>query len=168
MTPEMTVQGAMWFPHHFLGDTPCLGRDGVIFEQWHGDCAGAALKMIFNHFDVSMEYRLLWQRLQDAPEGATMLSLKEVAEAEGLICEGWRLAPPDLLEIPLPAVLLLNRSHFAVVTHADPAKGIEILDPVRGRLLVSTRRLVSVWNGETLLFHKQGTTPEKQKRWFAR
>jgi ATP-binding cassette subfamily B protein RaxB len=168
MTAEMTETGALWFPHHFLGDTPCLGREGVFFQQSHGDCGGAALKMILEHFDIPIEYGPLWQRLQDRPEGTTMLGIKQLAESAGLLCEGWRLSPQDLRHIPLPAVLLLQRRHFVVVASVDADKGILILDPVRGRLLVSVRKLVSVWNGETLLFCKRGTASKKGSCWFAR
>ncbi len=168
MTVEMTARGALWFPHHFLGDTPCLGRDGVFFQQSYDDCGGAALKMILEHFDIPVEYGLLWQRLHDSPEGATMLSIKQLAEFEGLLCEGWRLSPQDLLAIPLPAVLLLQRRHFVVVASVNAAKGIVILDPVRGRLRVSVRKLVSLWNGETLLFCERGATSGKQSCWFVR
>ncbi len=167
MIGEATSTGALWFPHHFLGDTLCLGRDGVFFQQSHGDCGGAALKMILEHFDIPVEYSLLWQRLQDGPQGATMLSIKKAAESEGLRCEGWRLSPRDLLHVPLPAILLLHRSHFVVADNVDPVKGIVILDPVRGRLLVSVRKLASLWKGETLLFSNRGAGSKKQRCWFA-
>ena len=166
MTAQTIAAGALWFPHHFLGDTPSLGRDGVFFQQSHGDCGGAALKMILEHFDIHTEYSLLWQRVHDSPEGATMLSIKKVAESEGLSCEGWRLCPQDLFQIPLPAILLLQRSHFAVAARADTAKSIVILDPVRGRLRISVRKLVLLWNGETLLFCRRGTASKKLACWF--
>ncbi|MGA2262090.1 MAG: cysteine peptidase family C39 domain-containing protein [Acidobacteriota bacterium] len=168
MTAAMTTTCALWFPHHFLSDTQFLGRDGVFFQQSHSDCGGAALKMIFDHFCIPMDYGLLLQRLGTGPEGTTMLSIRQVAVAEGLRCEGWRLAPRDLPAIPLPAILLLRRSHFVVLESVNAAGEILILDPVRGKLRISVQKLLSVWKGETLLFSKPGTDADQYRRWFAR
>jgi predicted double-glycine peptidase len=168
MTAAMTVACALWFPHHFLSDTQFLGRDGVFFQQSHSDCGGAALKMIFSHFCIPMDYGLLLQHLGTGPEGTTMLSIRQVAVAAGLRCEGWRLSPRDLPIIPLPAILLLRRSHFVVVERVNAAEGILILDPVRGKLRISVQKLLSVWKGETLLFSKPGMDADPYRRWFAR
>lgn len=168
MVSLTTATDALWFPHHFLGDTQSLGCEGVFFQQSHGDCGGAALKMMLEHFDIRIDYGLLWQRLNDSPEGTTMLSIKKAAEREGLLCEGWRLSPQDLLHIPLPAILLVQRSHFVVVAGADAPKGVVILDPVRGRLRLPARKLIACWNGETLLFSRRGTASHKPGCWFAR
>jgi ABC-type bacteriocin/lantibiotic exporter with double-glycine peptidase domain len=159
---------AVWFPHHFLGDSQCLGREGVFFQQSHDDCGGAALKMILAHFGMSVEYGPLMQRLHAGPDGTTMLSLKQLAESEGLRCEGWRLTPQDLAQIPLPAVLLLCRHHFVVISSASSHGGIQILDPVRGRLRISVRKLLSIWKGETLLFCRPDAGAGNICRWFAR
>jgi ABC-type bacteriocin/lantibiotic exporter with double-glycine peptidase domain len=166
MTVTISAGCALWFPHHFLGDSQYLGREGVFFQQSHSDCGGAALKMVFDRCDIPMEYARLLNRLRIGPQGTTMLNLKQLAESEGLLCEGWRLAPHDLRSIPLPAVLLLRRSHFVVVERIDGEDGIFLLDPVRGRLRVSMRKLVSIWQGETLVFGRNGTAAKEYRRWF--
>jgi ABC-type bacteriocin/lantibiotic exporter with double-glycine peptidase domain len=164
----MTMASILWYPHHFLDGTQYLGREGVFFQQSHSDCGGAALKMIFDYFGIPIEYGKLLQRLRTGPDGTTMLSIKQLAEAEGLLCEGWRLAARDLPGIPLPAVLLLRRNHFVVVASMRPGEGILILDPVRGRIRISVAKLVSVWKGETLLFCKPGADANRYMRWFLR
>jgi ABC-type bacteriocin/lantibiotic exporter with double-glycine peptidase domain len=152
MTALSTAACTLWFPHHFLGDSQYLNSEGVFFQQTHSDCGSAALKMVFDRLGIPMEYGRLLQRLQPGPEGTTMLRIKEAAESEGLRCMGWRLSFRDLTEIPLPAVLLLRRRHFVVLEGAEAKTGIYILDPVRGRLRLSARKLRSIWEGETLLF----------------
>lgn len=166
MTAVSVAACALWFPHHFLGDSEYLDSEGVFFQQSHNDCSGAALKMIFDRFAVPMDYDRLMRKLQPGPEGATMLRIKETAESAGLRCSGWRLSLRDLTEIPLPAILLLRRRHFVVLEAADAAAGIRILDPVRGRLKLSARKLRSVWEGETLLFSPQKANG--RARWFPR
>jgi ABC-type bacteriocin/lantibiotic exporter with double-glycine peptidase domain len=156
----------LWYPHHFLEGTRFLGRRGVFFQQEHHDCGCAALMMILSHFDLTIDYGWLRQLLCCGPEGTTLLSLKRSAEAAGLKCDGWRLTPPDLMSIPLPAVLLLCRKHFAVMQSFESPDSITILDPVRGRLRIGIRRLASLWNGETLLFCKS-RHESAASSWFA-
>jgi ABC-type bacteriocin/lantibiotic exporter with double-glycine peptidase domain len=164
MNNEIPANCTLWFPHHFFGDTRSLGRQGVFFQQSHGDCGGASLKMIFERFDVAIDYGLLWRRLQNGSTGTTMLDIKQLAESTGLVCDGWRISTSDLFRIPLPAILLVHRKHFVVLAGIDAARGALILDPVRGRLRVSMRRLMSVWHGETLIFHKPVTGSPQNSR----
>jgi ABC-type bacteriocin/lantibiotic exporter with double-glycine peptidase domain len=160
MDKEISASCALWFPHHFLGDIRSQGRHGVFFQQSNNDCGAAALKMIFEHFEIAMDYRLLLHRLQNGSADTTMLDIKTLAESAGLICDGWRLSARDLFRIPIPAVLLVHRKHFVVLAGIHGDRGALILDPVRGRLRISMRRLVSVWQGETLIFRQ----PSKQRR----
>lgn len=131
----------------------------------NSDCGGAALKMILDHYGIQTDYRQLLQRLQTGARGTAMLNMREAAKAEGLICEGWRLAARDLPAIPLPAVLLMRRDHFVVLDGLEPGH-VSILDPARGRLRLTLRALLSSWHGETLLFYKPGAVPDRLGRWF--
>jgi ABC-type bacteriocin/lantibiotic exporter with double-glycine peptidase domain len=150
----------------FTGSGRYLGRDGVFFQQYATDCGAAALTMIFQHFGIDMDYGRLQSRLRIGPGGADMLSIQKSAREEGLLCEGWRLVPADLPEIPLPAILLLRR-HFVVLAELRPETGALILDPSRGRLRMSLTELTSKWKGESLLFCKPGAAASRQGRWFA-
>jgi ABC-type bacteriocin/lantibiotic exporter with double-glycine peptidase domain len=66
----------------------------------------------------------------------------------------------------MPAVLLLRRDHFVVVEKVDP-RDVLILDPARGKLRLSWRKLLSSWHGETLLFYKPGEVSGRLGCWFA-
>ena len=167
MITEIPANGALCFPHHFLGDIPSLGRRGVFFQQSHSDCGGAALKMVLAHHRITMDYGVLWRRLQNGPSGTTMLDIKRLAESAGLHCAGWRLSPADLFAIPLPAILLLHRRHFAVVAATQSSRNILLLDPVRGRLDFPIRRLGLSWRGETLLFAVPAKGAADDAQWFA-
>jgi len=124
--------------------------------------------MIFDRFEIAMEYRLLLQRLHTGADGTAMSNMKALAESAGLLCEGWRLAPRDLSVIPLPAVLLLRPHHFVVVEAVNSHQSVVILDPLRGRLRLPVRRLLANWNGESLLFLKPENRAGPHGRWFAR
>jgi ABC-type bacteriocin/lantibiotic exporter with double-glycine peptidase domain len=148
------------------GGIEYLGGEGVFFQRDGNDCGAAALKMIFDRFGIPVDYGKLLTRLNPGPEGAAMLRLKQLAEAEGLLCRGWRLAPRDLAGIPLPAILFLRRNHFVVMESQNSEKGVLILDPRRGRLRISVRKLLALWPGETLLFCKPGEESGRHGRWF--
>jgi ABC-type bacteriocin/lantibiotic exporter with double-glycine peptidase domain len=163
-----TATCAVWRSYPVIVGVKYLGRDGIFLQRNATDCGGAALKMIFDRFEIAMEYPLLLQRLHTGAEGTAMSSMKALAESVGLLCEGWRLAPRDLYVIPLPAVLLLRPHHFVVVEAVNSPQSVVILDPLRGRLRMDVRRLVLVWKGESLLFSKPGDSAGLHGRWFAR
>ena len=167
MAALATATCAVWRSSPMAGGVEYLGRDGIFFQHTATDCGGAALKMIFDRFEIAMEYRLMLRRLHTGTEGTAMASMKELAESAGLLCEGWRLAPHDLSVIPLPAILLLRPHHFVVVETVSSPHSVLILDPLRGRLRMEVRRLLSVWKGESLLFSKPGDSAGLHGRWFA-
>jgi hypothetical protein len=136
--------------------------DGVILQRTAFDCGDAALAMVFRHFHVAAGYDDVARLLRTTPAGASMLALRELARAHGLRSEGWRLAAPDLDRIPLPAILLLYGRHYGVL-HERLARGeFVLLDPARGRLVLTADRLLDIWTGEALLFG----TPEATGPWL--
>ena len=126
--------------------------------------AAAALAMVFRHFGVPAGYDEVSRALGTSETGATMLALRELARARGLRSEGWRLGPGDLASIPLPAILLLGRRHYAVLQERSGTGDLVLLDPGRGRLVVTAPALYAIWTGEALLFG----TPEGGGPWLGR
>jgi ABC-type bacteriocin/lantibiotic exporter with double-glycine peptidase domain len=143
-----------------------LGGEGVVWQRSDTDCGAAALKMVFNHFNIASDYQQLALGLGLASGGTTMLRLKNAAEARGLLCRGWRLAVQDLPDIPLPAIILLRRNHFVVLDSYSHDGSLFIRDPSRGRLQLTARKLESIWGGEILLFIQPGREPPRSERWF--
>ncbi len=144
-----------------------LGSEGVTFQQGPSDCGAASLWMIFRHHGLPVSYTSLLSELQPAPTGLRMLDLKAAAERHGLACAGWQLDSSELAAIPLPALLFLRRGHFVVLESRTPAGDLILLDPARGRLKVTERRLISTWGGETLLFTQPSEAAGRGNRWFA-
>jgi ABC-type bacteriocin/lantibiotic exporter with double-glycine peptidase domain len=112
--------------------------------------------MILRRFGVEASYEDVHRELGTPPSGASMLSLRELARRRGLACEGWRLTPAEIDTMPLPALVLLRRSHYAVVEDRAASGAIVLVDPSFGRLTLSRRKFVSLWTGETLLFAQPG------------
>jgi len=161
----LAAAGASWLCLDIARGTEYLGAEGVFFQRGSSDCGGAVLKMIFDRNGIKADYAEILRRLQTSTLGTAMLNMLDLARKEGLHCEGWRLAARDLPSIPLPAVLLLRRNHFVVLDSMD-RNHVLLLDPARGRLRVSWRKLLSSWHGETLLFYKPGEVPDRLGCWF--
>jgi ABC-type bacteriocin/lantibiotic exporter with double-glycine peptidase domain len=146
---------AIWsivITHRSLKEISYLGGDGVCRQRSSSDCGAAALWMLFDHFGISVNYEDLIGQLGVMPRGTTMLSLKQLAETRGLLCEGWRLAPDDLRHIPFPAILLVQGNHYVVLDSFTPRGDFVVRDPARGKLQISRQGLESIWGGEILLF----------------
>jgi ABC-type bacteriocin/lantibiotic exporter with double-glycine peptidase domain len=144
--------GLCWAGARFLGGVTYQGSEGVFFQRDASDCGAAALKMIFENHGIRVGYDNLLAELATSPSGTSMLRLKQLSEASGLRCEGWRLTLSDLRRAPLPAILFVGGKHFIVLDSFTVSGEALIRDPSRGRLRVSPRRLATMWQGETLLF----------------
>lgn len=141
-----------WWGHSFLQGVTYLGRDDVFMQKNAHDCGAAALEMVFSHHRITVAYEELLSELHASANGASMLSLQQAAQRNGLPCEGWRLSFAELRRAPLPAILFIRRNHFAVLDSFTAAGEPVIRDPACGKLRYSPRRLQSIWRGETLLF----------------
>lgn len=148
----MVAASLCWFGYSLFHGVTYLGSDGVYLQKSSWDCGDAALKMIFDHYGIPVVYDDLLSQLDASAAGTSMLSLKKLSEAKGLHCEGWRLTFEDLRHAPLPAILILRGSHYVVLDSLTPSGEVLLRDPARGKLLLSPRKLKSIWKGEALLF----------------
>lgn len=137
----------------FLKGAKYLGEDGVIIQREANDCGPASLKMIFDYFKVPVDLEEISKKVV-GERGSNMLSLKEMAELEGLKTEGWRFSFEDLKNIKLPAIAFINGNHYVVISEIAEDI-ITILDPSIGKLRYSSQRFRSKWKGETLIFRKK-------------
>ncbi len=129
------------------------GEEGIILQSHNNDCGPAALKMIFNYFQIPVSLEEI-SEIVLTEKGSTMLSLKEMAELKGLKAEGWRYAFKDLEKIKLPAIAFINNNHFVVISEVTEGEKITVLDPAIGKLEYPSWRFQKLWRGETLIFTK--------------
>jgi len=137
-----------------------LGEEGVTFQKHSNDCGPAALKMVFDYFEIPATLDETSEKLLDK-KGTSMLSIKEMAELKGLKAEGWRYAFKDLKRIKLPAIVFVNGDHYVVLSRITDDGKIIILDPAIGKLKYSSRRFRKIWKGETLILKKKKTINNK-------
>lgn len=128
-----------------------LGSAGMVFQNRSNSCGVAALLMVLDHYGVKLSQREIEQRAKLQIGGASLLALKELAKSVGLEAEGWRLSFEDLTRIHLPAILFIENHHFIVVDSVDGSGVLFVRDPAVGRLRIPRRRVIDIWNGETLV-----------------
>jgi len=127
-----------------------LGEDGVVLQKHGNDCGPAALKMIFDYFEIPVALEEISGKVL-GKKGSSMLSLKQMAELKGLKAEGWRFAFKDLKKMKLPAIVFASGDHFVVISKITEDGKITILDPAIGKLKYSSRGFQRIWKGETLI-----------------
>lgn len=133
-----------------------LGRDGVTLQTKQNNCGPAALKMIFDRYNISVTIDEIDQNIALTEKGSSMLALKEMAELKGLKAEGWKLTLEDFLTQQFPVLLFVHNNHFIVVDSVSNNE-IFVRDPAIGRLKINKKKLQNIWNGETLILIKIGT-----------
>jgi hypothetical protein len=128
-----------------------LGRDGVTIQQGASDCGIASLQMVLAPRGVPAASLDSARAAALREGGATMLQLKQLAEARGVHAEGWRLSLRALAHSPLPAVVYLE-DHFAVVDQVMRDGRVLMRDPSLGRIRLSAEDFRDIWTGDALLF----------------
>ncbi len=125
----------------------------VVRQRGRSDCGPAALKMVLDHFGVAgATLRELEAATGTGPDGTSMLALKQVAEARGLVSRGLRLSIDQLPELPMPFIAHVHGDHFVVVRSAGNRLVVD--DPSLGRLRMSPATFDRSWDGVVLTFRR--------------
>ena len=86
--------------------------------------------------------------------GSRASDIVRAARKYGLKAEGRRLAPSQLADVPLPAILFVNQSHFVVLEGFDRRK-VHLNDPAQGRRTLAVAEFENVYSGIALLFEPE-------------
>lgn len=146
------------FPQKFTASirgAEFLGQDGVVLQDKRSNCGPAALKMVFDYYEIPSTMREIERHVGLTQHGTNMLALKETAELKGLHAEGWRYALEDFLKAPLPAIVFVHNDHFAVVDSITGDGLIIMRDPALGKLKIRKEGFTRSWSGETLIFRSE-------------
>jgi ABC-type bacteriocin/lantibiotic exporter with double-glycine peptidase domain len=128
-------------------------RDSVARGAMRLSCGPIALKMIFDYYGVDCKLAEITEKIRLTPKGASMLSLKKVAEAKGLRAEGWKMSFDDLKAMRIPVIAYVNKNHFLVVDSISVGEEVHMRDR-RGHFTMTKSEFVGSWHGETLVVRK--------------
>ncbi len=137
-----------------------LASDDVVLQEFRNDCGPAALKMILEHYGVSLSLDECRREVGLKSGGTSMLRLLEIAERHGIRARGMRYDLNHLEEIPIPLIAYLRIGHFVVVEEIDcKARQFIVKDPALGRLRLSADEFAGLWRGESLVFEPSQKVP---------
>lgn len=125
-------------------------RVPVIRQTGASDCGLTALEMVLRYHGAEPPRHALRRLFGDTAGGASLDTLRTVAQRCGFDAEGFK-ASPDMLEaLPAPAILHWRRGHF-VVFEGLSRGGVSIVDPVGGRALMPREELARLYSGYALV-----------------
>ncbi len=114
------------------------------------DCGPASLAMLAHYYELSFDLDEIRTRVVPGPRGLTALELLQAAHDFSLHGEAIRIQPNQLPYIQTPAIVHLDRGHFAVLFRLDP-QGVLLGDPASGLVSVSFAHFVERSSGCLLL-----------------
>jgi ATP-binding cassette, subfamily B, bacterial len=121
-----------------------------IRQMEYADCGAACLAMVLSYFGKRVDLRELRDMTGASRDGVTALSVVNVARAYGLRVRGVRADLDDLRYLPRGSILHWEFSHF-VVFERTTRKGIRVVDPARGRRVVSMADLRHAYTGVAII-----------------
>jgi len=151
MTGGRRASGSFAKENRDDGEIVYLGSSGVIFQNKSNNCGVAALRMVLDHYCITVPRKIMEWDARLGSKGASMLDLKEMAADAGLNAEGWKLRFEDLSRIQLPAILFVRGHHFVVADSVDGCGFLFVRDPSAGRLKIPQSKAGDIWEGEALI-----------------
>ena len=121
-----------------------------IRQMEYADCGAACLAMVLGYFGKRVDLRELRDMTGAGRDGVTALSVVTAARMYGLRVRGVRADLDDLRHLPCGSILHWEFSHF-VVFERTTRKGIRVVDPARGRRVVSMADLRHAYTGVAIL-----------------
>jgi ABC-type bacteriocin/lantibiotic exporter with double-glycine peptidase domain len=121
-----------------------------IRQMEHADCGAACLAMVLGYFGKYVDLRELRDLTGAGRDGVNALSVVNAARACGLRARGVRADLTDLRHLPRGSILHWEFSHF-VVFERTTRKGIRVVDPERGRRVVSMADLRHAYTGVAII-----------------
>ena len=121
-----------------------------IRQMEYADCGAACLAMVLGYFGKRVDLRELRDMTGAGRDGVTALSVVTAARAYGLRVRGVRADLDDLRHLPRGSILHWEFSHF-VVFERTTRQGIRVIDPERGRRVVSMADLRHAYTGVAIL-----------------
>ena len=121
-----------------------------IRQMEYADCGAACLAMVLGYFGKRVDLRELRDMTGAGRDGVSALSVVTAARTYGLRVRGVRADLDDLRYLPRGSILHWEFSHF-VVFERTTRKGIRVIDPARGRRVVSMADLRHAYTGVAIL-----------------
>ncbi len=125
-------------------------RVPVVLQMTQVECGAACLASILGHFGRKVSLAETRSQCGVGRDGTSIGTVARVARAPGMRAKAVSLEPPDLAEVPLPAIVHWEFNHLIVVERWSPG-GVDVLDPAVGRRQLTTDEFSTGFTGVALL-----------------
>ncbi|GAA4056104.1 peptidase domain-containing ABC transporter [Nonomuraea soli] len=127
------------------------GRVPVRLQSGLAECGAACLAMVLSHHGHHATVREVGERAGVGRDGLTALALLRAARQYGLQAKAFSVEPDKVPSMPLPAIAHWEFKHFVVVEGWTKA-GVRIVDPAKGRRMISHEEFDEAFTGVLLVF----------------
>ena len=130
-----------------------LRRTPVVRQSEAAECGLACLAMVASYHGYKIDLATLRRKFSISLKGARLATLMKIADELGFHARGLRGDLEDLHDVPLPAVLHWDLSHFVVLTGVDRRMGkraYRIHDPAHGEQSLTRQELSKHFTGVVL------------------
>ena len=131
-------------------------RVPTILQMTEVECGAACLSMVLAQRQRYVSLSTMRVSCGISRDGATARDLVTAAADYGLVGEGHLGDPAKLNNLPMPAVVWLRRSHFAVLEGAAGGK-VWINDPAAGRYTWTVQEFLRNYSNAALTFTPDAT-----------
>ena len=144
-------------------------RVPILLQLTTGECAAACLAMVASYHGRKTRLSECRNVLPTGRDGATVRALVEAARAFGFEVKAVSAELDALPSLPLPTILHWGFDHFVVLDRWS-SRGARIVDPARGRRVVSREELDRAFTGVAIVLrptvHLAQRTPRTlELRW---
>lgn len=135
---------------------PFAGRARVplVLQAEAAECGLACVCMVAQYFGHDIDLAAMRRRFGTSRHGVTLARILEVATELGIDGRAVRTDVDGLANLSYPCILHWDLNHFVIAT-GPTRSGLEVLDPARGRLLISTTDVDRHFTGVAVLLSKK-------------
>jgi ABC-type bacteriocin/lantibiotic exporter with double-glycine peptidase domain len=125
----------------------------IVMQMEALECGAASLCMILAYYGKWLPLEQVRSDCGVSRDGASAKNIVKAARMYGLNAAGYRMEPPALRNIVLPAIIHWNFNHFVVLNGFRKDKAV-INDPARGTVNVPLDEFDKAFTGVILQFEK--------------
>lgn len=135
------------------------------------ECGICCCKMVLNFHGIYTEYKDLRNAIGSIRDGTSIFQMKSLFENAGLSAKIFRVSSPQILQkvksLKRASILFWDEKHFVVFDRVDKDK-IFILDPIKGKLVLSHEEFLEHFSNIYLCTKDLDKGGKKKKRSFLR
>lgn len=136
----------------------------TVLQMTTTQCGAACLTMVLNYYGQATSLTEISEHMDVGRDGTTALAIAQSARHYNLQVHAYTAEPQLLTDVPLPAILHWNFSHF-VVLESWSNRGAVIVDPANGRRPVSNEEFDRSFTGIILTLQPGANfQPKRQAR----